>query len=87
MERDSWRLRRFFKRLTDSCSKGKGHGADAYNRCVRMQMAELAAEPARPDMSTLSAADRDSIELACRTAKNRDGPSAYNRCRAGMIKL
>jgi len=70
------------------CSEDKRlHGADGYHRCLIGQMAQLAAEPARPDLSGLSERDRSSIEAACRKAKYREGPSAYNRCRAGLIKL
>jgi hypothetical protein len=47
----------------------------------------LAAEPARPDLSMLNETDRSSIEAACRSAKYREGPAAYNRCRAGLVKL
>jgi hypothetical protein len=38
-------------------------------------------------LSTLNGADRSSIEAACRNAKYREGPAAYNRCRAGLVKL
>jgi hypothetical protein len=44
------------------------------------QLARLAAEPARPDLSALNEADRRAIESACATARNREGPAAYDRC-------
>jgi curved DNA-binding protein CbpA len=73
--------------IASACSEAKRlHGTGGYNRCLTAQMAELAAEPARPDLSGLSEADRSSIEAACRKAKNQ-GPSTYNRCRLGLIKL
>ena len=61
-------------------------GSDGYNRCLTAQMARLAAEPVRPDLSALNDADRDSIEAACRNAKYREGPAAYDRCRVRFMK-
>jgi hypothetical protein len=49
-------------------------------------MAEWAAEPARPNLSTLNEADRSSVELACRGAKDAQGPAAYDRCLARFMK-
>jgi hypothetical protein len=46
-----------------------------------------AAEPARPDMPALNETDRSSIEAACRNAKYREGPAAYDRCRVGFVQL
>jgi len=62
-------------------------GVEAYNHCLNSQMAELAAEPSRPDLSGLSEADRSSIEAACRSAKYREGPAAYDRCAVRFAKL
>jgi curved DNA-binding protein CbpA len=78
--------------IESACSEAKRlhgsvYGSGGYNRCLIEQIAEFAKDPVRPDLSGLSEADRSSIEAACRKAKYREGPSAYNRCRAGLIKL
>src|SRR5437667_75021 len=40
----------------------------------------LLAQSRTPDLSKLSAAERQSIESACSAAKYLEGPAAYNRC-------
>lgn len=58
---------------------------DGYNRCAIQQLASLAAEPARPDLSKLNDADRNAIESTCTNVKVREGPAAYNRCLDRLI--
>jgi hypothetical protein len=67
-------------------------GVEGYNRCLTVQMAAWAAEPVRLEVaavhfSGLKDADRSSIESACRTPKEREGPAAYDRCLVRWIKL
>ena len=70
------------------CSGAKRRGGpNSYNRCLNVQIAQLAAEPLRPDLSTLSVSDRNAIEAACRSPKYREGPSSYDRCLTRFIKL
>jgi hypothetical protein len=70
------------------CSgSSRRRGAQAYNRCLVVQMADVAAEPVRPDVSTVNDGDRSAVELACRNAKNSEGPAAYDRCLTRTIRL
>jgi hypothetical protein len=67
--------------LESACSTEKVmQGPAAYNRCLRNQLASLAAGPRRPDLSGLSRPELESIESACSTEKVMQGPAAYNRC-------
>jgi hypothetical protein len=36
--------------------------------------------PKRPDLSSLTSSERQSIEAACSHAKYIEGPAAYDRC-------
>jgi hypothetical protein len=66
-------------------------GVDGYNLCLTAQMARWVTESARPELASLNLsgfrdADRSSIESACRRAKNREGPAAYDRCLVRWMK-
>jgi hypothetical protein len=49
------------------------------------QLAAVAAEPIRPDMSGVSEADRNSIDAACLAAR-KQGAAEYDRCVARFAK-
>ena len=51
-----------------------------YAQCAAAQVAKLAASPQRPDLSRLSPRDRAAVELACSSARDHDGPAAYDHC-------
>jgi hypothetical protein len=74
------------------CSGAKPlRGVDGYNHCLTAQMARWTAESARPELASLNFsglkdADRSSIESACRSAKDREGPAAYDRCLVRFMK-
>ena len=54
--------------------------APDYNQCATAQVAKLATTPLRPDISRLSPRDRAAVERACASARDHDGPSAYDHC-------
>jgi hypothetical protein len=60
-------------------------GPAAYNQCLRDQLATLSKGPRTPDLSGLSAEERQSIESACAGAKYVQGPAAYNGCLRDQI--
>jgi hypothetical protein len=74
------------------CSGAKPlRGVEGYNRCLTAQMARWEAESARPELASLNFsgledADRSSIESACRRAKDREGPAAFDRCLVRFMK-
>jgi hypothetical protein len=47
----------------------------------------LATRRPRPDLSSLSATERQSIESACSYSKNVEGPAAYYRCLLRQLEL
>ena len=73
--------------MESTCGAAKRVGESEFDHCLRKQMAEFAAEPARPDMAALGETDRNQIEAACRNAKEQRGPAAYNRCRVRLVQL
>src|SRR5437762_513972 len=48
--------------------------------CCSLSISNLAAQSFRPDLSGLSAEDRNSLESACSTEKYLNGPRAYHDC-------
>jgi len=63
------------KQLESVCPKAMElHDAAAYHACVQDQLGVSS-----PDMSALSAEDRNGIESACMKTKTREGMPAYNR--------
>jgi hypothetical protein len=48
---------------------------------------QLATRPRRPDVSTLTDPERQSIESACSGDKYVNGPAAYNRCLESQLTL
>lgn len=69
-----------------ACANARTSGGDlAYSHCLRQQVAALAAEPIRPDLSSLRVADRNSIKTACFAESNR-GAAGYNRCLVRFAK-
>ncbi len=62
-------------------------GPAEYNQCLTEQLARLAVAPSRPDLSALTAAERQSIESVCSRAKYMQGPAAYNRCLESQLAL
>lgn len=62
-------------------------GAASYNQCASDKLAGLAAEPERPDLRRLSARDRRAVEKACISARDHDGPAAYDRCATEFEKV
>jgi hypothetical protein len=59
-------------------------GPAAYNRCQSNQLSQLSTSP-RPNLSSLSPQERDSIESACSYDKAMVGPAAYNRCLSNQL--
>ena len=74
--------------IESTCAEARRVGGlDGGDRCLTVKMAEWAAEPARPNLSsTLNEADRSSVELACRGARDAQGPAAYDRCLVRFMK-
>jgi hypothetical protein len=54
--------------------------AASYGQCAAAQIASLSTVPLRPDVSRMSARDRSAVEQACVSARDHDGPAAYDRC-------
>jgi hypothetical protein len=54
-------------------------GPAAYHQCVGKQLSAL-ANVRRPNLSNLTADERDSIEMACSYEKTVVGPAAYHQC-------
>jgi hypothetical protein len=54
--------------------------AASYGQCAAAQISNLAAVTLRPDVSRMSARDRSAVEQACLSARDHDGPAAYDRC-------
>lgn len=54
--------------------------AASYGQCAAAQIASLSAVTLRPDVSRMSARDRSAVERACVSARDHDGPAAYDRC-------
>jgi hypothetical protein len=74
--------------IESACAMAKyADGPAAYRRCVSQQLANLAASPPRPDLSSLDEEERQSIESACAPAKYVEGPAAYYRCLSKQVRL
>ena len=54
--------------------------AVSYGPCAAAQIASLSAVTLRPDVSRMNSRDRNAIEHACVSARDHDGPAAYDRC-------
>ncbi|HWG17177.1 MAG TPA: J domain-containing protein [Acidobacteriaceae bacterium] len=54
--------------------------ATSYGQCAAAQIASLSAVTLRPDVSRLNSRDRSAVERACVSARDHDGPAAYDRC-------
>jgi hypothetical protein len=54
--------------------------AASYGPCAAARIASLAAVAVRPDVSRMNARDRSAVERACVSARDHDGPAAYDRC-------
>jgi len=52
----------------------------AYETCVRTQLDVIADAHGKPDLSSLSAVERESIESVCSEAKRRHGTDRYHLC-------
>jgi hypothetical protein len=64
----------------NACAPAKTSSrGSAYHQCLRQQVADVAAEPIRPDLSTLSEEDRNSVQSAC-SGEGRRGAAEYGRC-------
>ena len=70
----------------DACASARDLSGDsAYDLCLRQQVAAVAAEPIRPDLSTFGTADRNSISAAC-SAVSKRGAAEYDRCLVRFAK-
>jgi hypothetical protein len=56
------------------------HGMAAYHACLKAQLDLIAHATSQPDLSALSATERESVESACAAAQRRGGPNGFNRC-------
>lgn len=65
--------------ITMACSAQDGD-VRQYERCLRQQLASLAASPGRPDLQGASRADLIAIENACARDKRESGPARYYDC-------
>ena len=54
--------------------------AATYGPCAAAQIASLSAVTLRPDVSRMNSRDRSAVEQACVSARDHDGPAAYDRC-------
>lgn len=69
-----------------ACATTRDSGGQSnYNLCLRQQVAAVAAEPIRPDLSTFNSADRSSVSAACSAASKR-GAAQYDRCLVRFAK-
>src|SRR5690606_23598514 len=61
-------------------AQGGAGGSDQYERCVRQQLASLAASAGRPDLQQASRAEQVAIEDTCAPDKRMSGPAQYYQC-------
>lgn len=61
--------------------------APSYGLCVKTELAKLAAEPVRPDLTRINPRDRGAIERACSSPRDHDGPAAFDRCAAEFARI
>ena len=54
--------------------------AATYGSCAAAQIASLSGVALRPDVSRMNPRDRNAVERACVSARDHDGPAAYDRC-------
>ena len=75
--------------VESACSSdGREGGPAAYYRCLTIQWAELTESDGRPDLSEMSAGERETVESTCRPEGDVSGPAAYYRClRAGLTEI
>jgi hypothetical protein len=74
--------------LGSVCSSQKElHGQAAYRACVKAQLDLITNASSAPDLSGLSARERESIESVCSEAKRYRGVHGYNRCLNAQMAL
>lgn len=67
--------------LGSACSRQEGlKDPTAYETCVRTQLEVIADAHGKPDLSSLSATERESIESVCSEAKRLHGTDRYHLC-------
>jgi hypothetical protein len=62
-------------------------GTQAYNECLRQQVAALKSAPRPGGLSKLSRADREAVEFACTSVRLMKGPAASNQCLAEQMAI
>jgi hypothetical protein len=62
-------------------------GTQAYNECLRQQVAALKSTPRPGGLSKLSRADREAVEFACTSVRLMKGPAASNQCLAEQMAI
>ena len=62
-------------------------GTQAYNECLRQQVAALKNAPRPGGLSKLSRADREAVEFACTSVRLMKGPAASNQCLAEQMAI
>jgi hypothetical protein len=62
-------------------------GTQAYNECLRQQVAALKNTPRPGGLSKLSRADREAVEFACTSVRLMKGPAASNQCLAEQMAI
>jgi len=73
--------------VEDACNLDRRvRGPAAYYRCLDHQLQALRSDPDRPDLTAVSAAERDMIESACNLDRRVRGPAAYYRCLGGQLR-
>lgn len=72
--------------IENACGYYKRNSEPAeYSRCLRSELAALAALSGKPDLSGVTASERSAIENACGYHKRNSGPADYYRCLASEL--